>query len=243
MSALHSSYNSFLPANVTAGARSIEWATSPVCDLSTPADWRRYNYAQSLDFYYYQGIGNSASRGAYQGYLRELYARLNQSALPLEPVLTLNTTVAATGGFPVGGADAPRFYMDATHDANIAAIQLIFGLWDGPPLSDAKDAQLNSTTPFDAARAVPYQTKTAFETITCPGRDTQYLRVRTNEVPYPARKQKWCPLTHDEQHDVPAHLLQAGLCPLPAVLRGLEWVNGDGAWNTCFLNGTRPTDV
>ena len=95
-------------------------------------------------------------------------------------------------------------------------------------------AEKTDKSPFNSARAVNYQTKTVWEKIECDSEE--YVRVRVNEIPYPAKEQPWCPL--DKGENVPGRLFERGLCPLKTVLKGMEWANGEGEWAKCSQNLT-----
>lgn len=225
------SFASFAPANVTDGL--LELDVSPVCGVFTPDEWRIVDYYYSLHFYYGAAGGNPYHRGAYQGYLRELYARLTNTAPVLEPVTTINTTTLAEGGFPLPGDDGIQFYADFTHDTNMAGLAQAFGLFAGPKLPSGPRAEKQYKGGFAASRLLPYQTKHAWEKITCEGDEQEYLRVRINEAVQPVDA-AWCPVEAPEAAGARAKLVSKGLCPLPAVLRNLAWVNGAGDWGRCF---------
>lgn len=226
-------YDTFGKANVTDGQLKLD--VSPICHLFSPKEWRIFDYYLSLLFYYWTSAGNRAYRGGYQGYLRELYARLNDSPVPLDPILSINTTTLANGGFPLPGKDNNVLvYGDFSHDGNIAPIAQAFGLFPSEDLPYFKHAEKHYKGPFAMSKVAPFQTKHAYEKIACEGHEMDYLRVRINEAVHPIFD-TWCPvdkhaLTHQQKH-----LLDKGLCPLPVALKNLEWVNGAGAWEKdCF---------
>lgn len=216
-------------ANITNGQ--LDLKVHPLCNVFEPNEWLILDYYYSLKFYC-KSAGNPYYRAASQGYLRELYARLNDSALPLTPVTTINTTTVQQGGFPLPNQGQIQFYLDASHDGNLAPTAQAFGLFSGSGLPDFKHAEQQYNGPFSASKIVPFQTKYAWEKISCEGHDTPYVRVRINEAVHPVTD-SWCPVQEGDEGN---QHTSTGLCPLPAVLRNLEWANGVGEWPKCFEN-------
>ncbi|KAH9926852.1 phosphoglycerate mutase-like protein [Amylocystis lapponica] len=91
---------------------------SAFCDLFTEEEWKGYEYANDLDFWYSVGPGNPAAAAQGVGYVQELVARLTQTPPPLFSSTINGTLDGSNVTFPL---DQP-IYVDATHDTVIASI-------------------------------------------------------------------------------------------------------------------------
>ncbi|OBZ79577.1 3-phytase B [Grifola frondosa] len=91
---------------------------SAFCALFTEEEWRGYEYANDLQFWYGSGPGNPAAAAQGIGYVQELVARLTQT-----PLTVFDTTLNATlDGNNVTFPLHQPIYVDATHDTVISTI-------------------------------------------------------------------------------------------------------------------------
>lgn len=105
-------------ATVTEGQASL--SVHPLCRAFEADDWQIYEYAQDLHSWETQGPGSPYHRAAGQGFLRELYARLNGSSPPLELPTSLNSTLDSDPlTFPLPSPDGYSVYLDAAHSGSM----------------------------------------------------------------------------------------------------------------------------
>lgn len=103
-------------ANVTEGGK-LQIAVNPVCGIFNATEWKIYGYALSAGKYYGAGYGNPYYKALGQGFLRELYARLNGTAPPLQDPISLNSTIDGDATeFPLPSAKGHGIYFDGSHD-------------------------------------------------------------------------------------------------------------------------------
>lgn len=102
---------------VTNGQASIE--LHPLCKVFEHDEWRIYEYAHDLESYENQGYGSPYHRAAAQGFLRELYARLNGSLPVLNQPTSLNSTLDSDlGTFPLPSKAGHLLFLDAAHSGS-----------------------------------------------------------------------------------------------------------------------------
>ncbi len=231
-------------ANVINGKLSI--SENPVCGAFNEQEWKYYGYALSAGKYAGAGYGNEYYKAVGQGFLRELYARFNESAPPLQQPTSLNSTIDGNPAtFPLPSSRGYRVFFDGSHDNNIGPIAAAFGLFDGPPLTTEAGAE-SKPHAWDFSKIAPLQGKIVFEKLSCLNPSIQigpkagasfqlnraYVRVRANGAVQQAKDATWCPSKGQTVRD--QVYIAEGLCPLEAVLGGLAWVNEAVEWNKCF---------
>mgnify|MGYP000117816826 CR=1 FL=1 len=109
------SFETLSNAVVTNGQLSLK--ASPVCNAFTDSEWQIYGYALNAGKYAGAGYGNPYYKALGQGYLRELYARFNGSAPPLQEPTSLNSTIDGNpANFPLPSAKRNQVFFDGSHD-------------------------------------------------------------------------------------------------------------------------------
>lgn len=118
-----------------------------------------------------------------------------------------------------------------------------FGLYHGPAPSSAPHAERTyAGRAYQNSRFMPFMTQAHFQRITCRTSrwpwntgTSDFVRVRVNEFTHPAAGHSWCPVNLSSISPHQKALLEHGLCPLDAVLAGLEWVNEADEWAKCYI--------
>ncbi|KAM0790434.1 hypothetical protein ACM66B_003313 [Microbotryomycetes sp. NB124-2] len=90
---------------------------SKFCELFTEDEWRGFEYAIDIQFYYEFSFGQPAQAALGKGWVQEWLARVMQQPLA-EFNSTTNATYHSEGSFPLDQA----LYVDATHDTVISAV-------------------------------------------------------------------------------------------------------------------------
>ncbi|KAK7468777.1 hypothetical protein VKT23_003278 [Stygiomarasmius scandens] len=91
---------------------------SSFCDLFTKEEWKGFEYALDLEFWYSFGPGNPASSAQGLGWVQELVARLEERPITV-PDSTINGTLDGNNvTFPLN----QPIYVDATHDTTLSEI-------------------------------------------------------------------------------------------------------------------------
>ncbi|KZT65932.1 phosphoglycerate mutase-like protein [Daedalea quercina L-15889] len=85
---------------------------SQFCGLFTEEEWRGFDYAIDLSFWYGNGPGNPAAAAQGIGYVQELVARLTRTPLTIFNTSTNATLDGSNITFPLN----QPIYVDATHD-------------------------------------------------------------------------------------------------------------------------------
>ncbi|KDN52423.1 phosphoglycerate mutase-like protein [Tilletiaria anomala UBC 951] len=254
------SFKTLSNANITNGK--LQLTVSPVCGAFNATEWKIYGYANSVGKYAGAGYGNPYYKALGQGFLRELYARLDGTAPPLSDPTSLNSTLGGqVSTFPLPSSKGHLIYFDGSHDNNIGPIAAAFGLFDGPALTTGAHAERN-THAWDFARIAPLQGKIVFEKLICAAPPTRrtlgsrrrqrsqtalavvdaagtrnqqaYVRVRANAAVQNPEGAPWCPTSRRHPNTDDMDYLQQGLCPLEWVLEALSWVNTEDEWAKCF---------
>lgn len=121
-------------ATVVEGQASL--TINPLCQTFSHDEWRIYEYAQDLESYETQGYGSPYYKAAGQGFLRELYARLNGSAPPLDQPTSLNATLDSDpSAFPLPSKEGYLVYLDAAHSGSTCHFLISFSFCVGDSCS------------------------------------------------------------------------------------------------------------
>ncbi|EMD38508.1 hypothetical protein CERSUDRAFT_82782 [Gelatoporia subvermispora B] len=205
---------------------------SRFCELFTEEEWKGFNYAMDLYFWYDSAFGSPLSRALGIGYTEELVSRLTHT-----PIATHNTSTNGTLDddpvtFPLGQS----LYVDATHEVVvlhvITALNLTTLASNGPLPADHIPAHRS----FKASHLAPFATNIQFQLLSCTSVPDSQIRVIINDGVVPLTGIRGCP----EQKD--------GMCPVSTfvaaqreIIDKTDWeyvCHGDwevppgSAWNT-----------
>ncbi|EPQ27361.1 uncharacterized protein PFL1_04900 [Pseudozyma flocculosa PF-1] len=231
-------FETLIDAELLPGYR-VRHRPSGFCSLFRDDDWEALGYVYDVGKYYGAGYGNPYHRALGQGYLRELRARLTNTAPVLDPPTSLNTTVDGDPAlFPV---DDGRIYLDTSHDNEIGPMVAALGLFDGPRLSTARDAQLRPRA-WRFSHIAPFGGKIEIEKVRCRARAphaeqqqqgggarSEYVRIRANGQLL-STDRSWCPAPPSSRRR-----RHAFLCPLDAFVDRLTFVQTDDEWQKCYI--------
>ncbi|CAK7223374.1 hypothetical protein SBRCBS47491_005186 [Sporothrix bragantina] len=201
---------------------------SPFCHLFSEAEWRDYDYYQTLGKWY--GFGDGSALGATQGvgFVNELVARLTES--PVEDHTSTNRTMDADPKtFPL---DA-HVYADFSHDNDMANIFAALGLYNisSPESKKQPPSNTTRTEPTDlqgyaASWTVPFAARMYVEKMVCDADATnkkeeeeEYVRILVNDRIMPL------PNCGSDQY---------GRCRLSRFVDSLAFARSGGNWDDCF---------
>lgn len=164
---------------------------SKFCEYFTETEWRGYEYASDLKFYYNDMFGSKTGKAQGAGWLHELVARLDGQYLT-EPAYGINVTETSNNAsFPL---DQP-LYMDMTHDSVILSVLTALNLdflqenLDTDKIKVPRNLIISRLTPFGARMVV--------EVLDCDGEledstTARYVRVVLNGRILPLSSLKKC---------------------------------------------------
>ena len=199
-------------------------APSPFCALFTLAEWKRYDYYQTLGKYYGYGPGNPLGPTQGVGFVNELVARL--TGKPVVDHTSVNQTLDANPNtFPLGRS----LYADFGHDNDMTAVFAALGLYNSTlPLSTTHTITVEETHGYSAAWTVPFAARAYFEKLQCEGKEEEMVRVLVNGRVLPLES---C------GGDV------LGRCTLGRFVESLGFAQAGGHWNRCFEGSSETDDV
>ena len=188
---------------------------SPFCALFTPAEWKHYDYYQTLGKYYGYGPGNPLGPTQGVGFVNELAARL--TGKPVADHTSVNRTLDTNPNtFPLGRS----LYADFGHDNDMTAVFAALGLYNSTPLlSTTRTMTLEEMRNYSAAWTVPFAARAYFEKLQCKGEEEEMVRVLVNGRVLP-------------MYTCGGDAL--GRCTLGAFVDSLGFAQAGGHWNQCF---------
>lgn len=198
--------------------------SSPFCALFTPAEWKQYDYYQTLGKYYGFGPGNPLGPTQGVGFVNELVARLTEK--PVVDHTSVNRTLDTNPKtFPLGR----NLYADFGHDNDMTAVFAALGLYNSTaPLSTTHAMTLAETKGYSAAWTVPFAARAYFEKLQCEGEEEEMVRVLVNGRVLPLKSCGGDAL---------------GRCTLGAFVESLGFAQAGGLWNQCFRESGETADV
>lgn len=180
------------------------FGSSPFCGLFTENEWRGYEYAADLDFYYDTSFGSYVGAAEGAGWLYELKSRLEQHTIPTSrAAYGVNTTEdGSESTFPLH----QPVYLDMTHDSVIMSV-----------LTALDFDFLKKKLPFDSmpvprqfivSRLTPFGARLYIEVLECG--DATQVRIKLNNRIVPLGHLSGCPASND------------GLCPFEGFMKSLD---------------------
>lgn len=189
-------------------------ATNPFCELFDIAEWRNYDYRESLGKYYLHGPGSELGPTQGVGFVNELIARLLEK--PVEDHTSVNHTLDSDPRtFPLNR----KIYVDFSHDNDMIHIFSALGLLHGvPSLDRMRRMTLEQMAGYSASHAVPFAGRMVVEKITCSGQQDEKVRILLNGRVWPL---------------VTCAANAAGMCSLSDFIASLEFARNGGHWDRC----------
>ncbi|KAJ3489520.1 hypothetical protein NLI96_g2067 [Meripilus lineatus] len=171
---------------------------SKFCELFTEEEWKGFNYALDLYFWYDSAFGSPVARVQGIGYVQELVSRLTNTPIPVHNSSTNATLNDNPVTFPLGQS----LYVDATHEVVVLNILTALNLTnfaaDGPLPSD----HIPEHRAFKVSHLAPFATNMHFQVLSCQSTPDPQIRIIINDGVSPLTSIRGCP----EQKD--------GMCPL-----------------------------
>lgn len=190
---------------------------SPFCNLFTTADWKNYEYYQTLGKYYGYSWGNPLGATQGVGFTNELIARLTNS--PVQDHTSTNSTLDGDPAtFPVD--ESIKLYADFSHDNDMTGIYSALGLYNSTtPLSNTSRADAVDTNGYSSSWTVPFSARMYVEKMKCTGQSEELVRVIVNDRVLPLET-----CGGDE----------FGRCGLSKFVESLSFARNGGDWDSCF---------
>ncbi|KAI0367460.1 phosphoglycerate mutase-like protein [Pilatotrama ljubarskyi] len=216
---------------------------SKFCELFTEDEWKGFNYAMDLYFWYDSAFGSPVARVQGIGYVQELVSRLTHTPIPVHNSSTNATLDDNPVTFPLGQS----LYVDATHEVVvlnvITALNLTSFAADGPLPAD----HMPEHRAFKSSHLAPFATNIQFQLLACESHPDPQIRIIINDGVVPLTGIRGCPEDKD------------GKCPVPAfvdaqreIIAKTDWnwaCHGDWhvppgpAWNTTTGDAPEPGSV
>ncbi|KAL2158926.1 hypothetical protein VTH06DRAFT_2956 [Thermothelomyces fergusii] len=204
----------------SASASAAAGELSPFCRLFGEAEWRAYDYMQSVGKWYGHGPGNPLGPTQGVGFVNELVARL--AGRPVRDGTCTNRTLDADPRtFPLGRP----LYADFSHDNDMVAVLAALGAYDGvPPLDKSARRDPEALGGFAASWTVPFAARIYVEKMRCGGGGDdedkeEMVRLLVNDRVVPL---KGCGAD------------ARGMCRLGRFIESMEFARRNGRWDLCF---------
>ena len=197
---------------------------SPFCTLFDPAEWKQFDYFQTLGKYYGYGPGNPLGPTQGVGFVNELIARL--TGKPVVDHTSVNQSLDTNPDtFPLGRS----LYADFGHDSDMTAIFSAMGLYNSTPfLSTTHMMTMEEMHGYSVAWTVPFAARAYFEKLQCEGKEEESVRVLMNGRVLPLESCGGDAL---------------GMCTLGNFIESLGFAQAGGHWNQCFERSGETGDV
>ncbi|EGO05200.1 hypothetical protein SERLA73DRAFT_174197 [Serpula lacrymans var. lacrymans S7.3] len=199
---------------------------SMFCNLFTEEEWKGFEYANDLDFWYSEGPGQPTAAASGLGYVQELVSRLTQT-----PITEWNSTTNST--LDSNNITFPLYqpiFVDATHDVVIAniitALNFTVLAGNGPLPTD----HIPENQTYITSQIAPFASNVVAQVLSCPAaEEPTHIRFILNDGVLPMTGIGGCPEDKD------------GLCPLPTFISAMHERIGQIDFNyDCFANYTMP---
>ncbi|KAJ3566101.1 hypothetical protein NP233_g7216 [Leucocoprinus birnbaumii] len=205
---------------------------SKFCELFTEEEWRGFDYALDLYFWYGSAFGSPVARAQGIGYVQELVARLTHT-----PIAVHNSSTNATlDDNPVTFPLNQSLYVDATHEVVVLNIITALNLTTFAEQGPLPYTHIPKNRKFRSSELAPFATNMHFQLVDCDSLPDQQIRIIINDGVVPLTGIRGCP----EQKD--------GMCPVATfidamreIIQKTDWswdCNGDwevppgDRWNT-----------
>jgi hypothetical protein len=189
---------------------------SPFCNLFTEAEWRSYDYYQSLGKYYGFAHGNPMGPSQGVGFANELIARLTTTAVD-DHTSSNRTLDADPTSFPLNGT---KLFVDLSHDNDITSIFAALRLYNMTAPLDKENIQSSDEVEgYSAAWTVPFGARAFVEKMQCDGQSEELVRVLVNDRVVPLKN-----CGADE----------LGRCKLSSYVESLGFSKRGGEWDACW---------
>ncbi|KAI0757472.1 phosphoglycerate mutase-like protein [Daedaleopsis nitida] len=192
---------------------------SKFCELFTEEEWKGFNYAMDLYFWYGSAFGSPLARAEGIGYVQELVSRLTHTPIPVHNSSTNATLNDNSATFPLDHS----LYVDATHEVVvlnvITALNLTTFAEGGPLPAD----HIPDHRAFKSSHLAPFATNVQFQLLSCESLPDPQIRIIINDGVVPLTGIRGCPEDKD------------GKCPLPTFVEAQREIIGKTDWTwACY---------
>ncbi|KAJ7863958.1 phosphoglycerate mutase-like protein [Mycena olivaceomarginata] len=137
---------------------------SAFCDLFTEEEWKGYEYATDLSFWYNNGPGNPAVAAQGIGWVQELVSRLTQTRIT-EFASTVNGSIVGNNvTFPL----SQPIFVDATHDTIISAITVAMNFTTLVATGPLPATHIPPNRSYIVNQIAPFAANLVGQVLTCP---------------------------------------------------------------------------
>ncbi|KAK7691641.1 hypothetical protein QCA50_005040 [Cerrena zonata] len=171
---------------------------SKFCELFTEEEWKGFNYALDLFFWYDSGFGSPVARVQGIGYVQELIARLTHTPIAVHNSSTNSTLNDNPVTFPLGQS----LYVDATHEVVVLNVLTALNLTNFAADGPLPATHIPEHRKFKVSHLAPFATNVQFQLLSCSASPDPQIRIVINDGVAPLTSLKGCP----EQKD--------GMCPV-----------------------------
>ena len=203
---------------------SITGRPSPFCNLFSQAEWKQYDYYQTLGKYYGYGPGNPLGPTQGIGFVNELVARLTGKAV-CDHTSVNQTLDSDPTTFPLDRT----LYADFSHDSDMTAVFAALGLYNNTSkLSTSHMMTVQDMKGYSAAWTVPFAARAFIEKLKCEGAEEEVVRVLVNGRVIPLGM-----CGGDE----------LGRCRIGSYEYIFKFEREGGRWDMCFVGGAVEKEI
>ncbi|KAJ7314247.1 acid phosphatase [Mycena albidolilacea] len=148
----------------TCAYETVALGYSAFCDLFTEEEWKGYEYATDLFFWYNNGPGNPAVAAQGIGWVQELVSRLTQTRIT-EFASTVNGSIVGNNvTFPL----SQPIFVDATHDTIISAITVAMNFTTLVATGPLPATHIPPNRSYMVNQIAPFAANLVGQVLTCP---------------------------------------------------------------------------
>ncbi|KAF7364289.1 Acid phosphatase [Mycena sanguinolenta] len=137
---------------------------SAFCDLFTEEEWKGYEYAIDLSFWYNNGPGSPSVAAQGIGWVQELVSRLTQTRIT-EFASTVNATIVSSNvTFPL----SQPIFVDATHDTVISAIVVAMNFTSLAATGPLPGTHIPPNRSYIVNKISPFASNLVGQVLSCP---------------------------------------------------------------------------
>ncbi|KDQ12409.1 hypothetical protein BOTBODRAFT_176358 [Botryobasidium botryosum FD-172 SS1] len=198
---------------------------SKFCSLFTEDEWRGFQYALDLGFWYNSAFGSPVARAQGVGYVQELIARLTQTPITIHNTTTNSTLNDNPAMFPLKNA----LYVDATHEVVVLNIITALNLSNFAASGPLPADHILPNRSFNSAQLAPFGTNMQFQVLSCLSKPRPQIRIIINDAVTPLTGISGCPEDPD------------GMCPVQTFVAAQSKIIQETDWAyDCLGNWTVP---
>ncbi|KAG9030965.1 hypothetical protein FRB95_003302 [Tulasnella sp. JGI-2019a] len=199
---------------------------SKFCELFTEEEWRGFNYALDLYFWYGHAFGSPVSRVQGIGYIQELVARLTHT-----PIQTHNSSTNSTlDDNPITFPLHQPLYVDATHEVVVLNVITALNLTSFAATGPLPTDHIPTNRSFYSSRLAPFGTNMQFQLLSCAATPDPQIRIIINDGVTPLTGISGCPENKD------------GMCSVEAFVKAQKQIISETDWTwDCHGDWTVPT--